>query len=82
MPDERSEDLERLFHAALDREPEERAAFLETACSDSPGLKDRVEALLAADRRASDFLARPAWSLPAGSSAPEAGSAGGAAEPG
>ncbi len=82
MPDERSEELERLFHAALDLEPEERATFLETACSGIPGLKDRVEALLAADRRATDFLDRPAWSRPADTPPAEARAAEEAAGPG
>src|SRR5262245_48532441 len=40
--------IEDLFHAALEREPAERDAFLAEACSDDPTLLDAVKALLAA----------------------------------
>src|SRR5438309_1977636 len=42
---------------ALERAPEERAAFLEEACAGQPGLRAEVEALLAAHSRAGVFLA-------------------------
>ncbi len=63
MQGDRLERVERLFHEALEREPRERAAFLEEACGGDPDLRARVEALLAADRRAADFLDEPAWAL-------------------
>src|SRR5215475_16021595 len=40
--------IEDLFHAALGREPAERAAFLAEACADDQSLLDAVKALLAA----------------------------------
>src|SRR5262247_349033 len=40
--------IEDLFHAALEREPTERAAFLAEACADDPSLLDAVNDLLAA----------------------------------
>jgi len=40
--------IEELFHAALEREPAERAAFLAEACADDQSLLDAVKALLAA----------------------------------
>ena len=40
--------IEDLFHAALEREPAERAAFLTEACSDDQSLLDAVNDLLAA----------------------------------
>src|SRR5262245_22427167 len=40
--------IEDLFHAALEREPAERAAFLAEACADDPALLDAVNDLLAA----------------------------------
>jgi hypothetical protein len=40
--------IEDLFHAALEREPAERAAFLADACADDQSLLDAVNDLLAA----------------------------------
>src|SRR5262249_33226671 len=40
--------IEDLFHAALECEPAERAAFLAEACADDPRLLDAVNALLTA----------------------------------
>src|SRR5262247_91622 len=40
--------IEDLFHAALEREPTERAAFLAEACADDPNLRDAVNDLLVA----------------------------------
>src|SRR5262250_3400836 len=40
--------IEDLFHAALERESAERAAFLVEACADDPPLLDAVNDLLAA----------------------------------
>jgi len=37
-----------LFLSALDRTPEDRAAFLDEACAEDAGLRERVEALLGA----------------------------------
>ncbi len=42
--------VEELFHAALDRPPEERAAFLDRACDGDAELRREVESLLAADQ--------------------------------
>jgi len=43
-----------LFHAALERPPAERDAFLAAACSDDPALRADVRSLLAGHARASD----------------------------
>ncbi len=51
-----AEFVEQLFEAALAREPAERHAFLEEACSGHPELRRTVEELLAADERAGSFL--------------------------
>jgi eukaryotic-like serine/threonine-protein kinase len=48
--------LEDLFHAALERPPAERAAFLAEACGDDPELRVEVERLLEADAQASVFV--------------------------
>ena len=42
---ERWRQVERLYHAALEREESERGAFLDEACSGDPGLRDEVGSL-------------------------------------
>jgi serine/threonine protein kinase/Tol biopolymer transport system component len=51
---------EELFHAALEREPSERAAFLERACAGDEALLRDVTSLLRADERAGRFIEEPA----------------------
>jgi serine/threonine protein kinase len=51
--------VEQLFEAALAREPGERAAFLDRACSHDPELRRTVEELLADDANAGSFLQHP-----------------------
>src|SRR5262245_32078452 len=48
--------IENLFHAALEREPAERAAFLAEACADDPRLLDAVNALLTAHDQSWSFV--------------------------
>jgi len=48
--------IEDLFHAALEREPAERAAFLAEACADDPRLLDAVNALLTAHDQSWSFV--------------------------
>ncbi len=50
---------EQLFGEALDLEPEQRSAFLDQACRDTPGLRRLVEELLLQDQLAGSFLGRP-----------------------
>ena len=52
MSDERWTIVDRLFDAALEREPHERAAFLDEACADDEALRREVESLLAHASRA------------------------------
>src|SRR5215475_8632087 len=40
--------IEDIFHATLEREPAERAAFLAEACADDQSLRDAINDLLAA----------------------------------
>src|SRR5512139_1936324 len=51
---------ERLFHAALERPPGARGAFLDEACADDAELRRQVEVLLSKDEQAGSFLERPA----------------------
>jgi hypothetical protein len=74
---------EEIFHEALARSPEQRAAYLEQACSGDPALRASVAALLQANIGATGFLpacgARfPACPLPghAGKRAPHFGGSG------
>jgi serine/threonine protein kinase len=56
---------EEIFHQALARRPEERAAYLEQACAGHPALRSEVEALLRANVGATGFLEQPAPALAA-----------------
>src|SRR5881397_3023857 len=57
--------IERLYHAALEREPEARAAFLNRACAGDEELRGEVEGLLAYDDKASSFIDEPALEVAA-----------------
>jgi serine/threonine protein kinase/TolB-like protein/Flp pilus assembly protein TadD len=61
MTPERWQRVEELFHAALEREASQRAAFLDEACAGDPDLRRQVEALLAYDAEESSFLEAPAF---------------------
>jgi eukaryotic-like serine/threonine-protein kinase len=56
--------VEALFHAASERAPESRPAFLDTACADDPELRRQVELLLSNERQAGNFLEIPALADP------------------
>src|SRR5438876_11641000 len=60
MPAERSQQVEHLYHAARERDPGERAAFLEQACAGDDALRCEVESLLAEDSGVRSFLETPA----------------------
>jgi serine/threonine protein kinase/tetratricopeptide (TPR) repeat protein len=57
---ERWERLNQVFHAAVELAPEQRAGFLDYACSHDPGLRAEVERLVAAHERAGPFIEGPA----------------------
>lgn len=48
--------IEEIFHAALERQPAERAAFLAEACGNDASLLDAVKALLAAHEQSFSLL--------------------------
>jgi serine/threonine protein kinase len=52
---DRWREIENLYHAAREREPDERRAYLETACADE-SLRREVESLLANDDLVAHFL--------------------------
>jgi len=62
----KSEGLQRIndvFQSAVERPPEERAAFLEEACHGDEGLRSAVERLIASDARAENFIETPAFEV-------------------
>ncbi len=62
MRPERWRQIEDLYHAALQVEPEQRAAFLDNACLPDSDLKREVESLLSQGQSTSQGpLDRPAW---------------------
>jgi serine/threonine-protein kinase len=62
---DRWREVEAMFLATRDREPEKRATFLEHACGADIALRNEVESLLAADQGATGFLEPPGMpSLP------------------
>jgi len=60
MPAQRSQQVERLYHQARERDPHERAAFLDQACGGDDALRREVESLLAEDDGVRSFLETPA----------------------
>jgi eukaryotic-like serine/threonine-protein kinase len=65
MKPERWQQLDELFHAGLEREPGERAAFLDDACAGDQSLRKQVEALLAGHEMAGSFIESPAMEVEA-----------------
>jgi serine/threonine-protein kinase len=59
---ERWQQVSQLFQSALEREPNERAPYLQDACGDDDALRRQVESLLAAHNKADDddFINAPA----------------------
>src|SRR5713226_8420173 len=60
MEPERWRKVEQLFHAALEREENQRAAYLAGACQGDEALRREVESLLARQKQAENFMEKPA----------------------
>lgn len=60
MAAERRQQISELYHAARERSPEERSAYLKEACAGDDALCAEVESLLRYDAASADFLERPA----------------------
>ncbi len=60
MESERWREIERLYYAALERAPDERAAFLAEACAGDESLRREVVSFIAASDRIGSFLEPPA----------------------
>src|SRR6266567_4399069 len=63
MTPARFQTIEEIFLAALEQEPEQVSAFLETTCEGDELLRGEVEALLASDQRAGRFIEKSAVGL-------------------
>jgi serine/threonine protein kinase/Flp pilus assembly protein TadD len=65
MDTDRAVRLEQLYHSALQYQPAERGAFLESACGADLGLRREVESLLAHNEEAEKFIEAPALEMAA-----------------
>jgi WD40 repeat protein/serine/threonine protein kinase len=59
-------DAKSIFGKALELEPPARAAYLDEACADDPGLRARIDGLLDAHGQAGAFMRQPATAVAAG----------------
>jgi serine/threonine protein kinase len=64
MPD-RWRQIEELYHGAMERDSEERSAFLAEACAGDEALRREVESLLTYQRQAEPLLEKPALEVAA-----------------
>jgi serine/threonine protein kinase/Tol biopolymer transport system component len=65
MQPDRWQQIDQLFHLALEREPAQRAVFLEQACSGDESLRSEIEALISSHEQADSFIETPASDLAA-----------------
>jgi serine/threonine protein kinase/Tol biopolymer transport system component len=65
MQPERWQQIDQLFHRALEREPAQRAIYLEQACSGDESLRSEVAALISSHEQADSFIETPASGLAA-----------------
>src|SRR5262245_56767403 len=68
---DRWEQIERLYHAALERGPDAREAFLDEACAGDEDLRREVAGLLACDVPSDSFIQSPAIEIAARAMAAE-----------
>src|SRR6266550_1736592 len=67
MKPERWQQIKILLQSALEREPNQRAAFLAEACADDESLRSDVESFIGSYEQAGDFIEAPAFELMADS---------------
>ena len=60
---ERWRRIESIYHAARERDPEQRRKFIAEACADDQNLRREVESLLAQGSKAPGPLDEPAWDV-------------------
>ena len=59
MKPERWQQIQDLYHAALEREPGEQSIFLDQACAGDEALREEIESLLAHHQQAGSFIETP-----------------------
>ena len=59
MTSERLQQIEELYHFALEKDPADRLAFLNESCNGDEELRQEVESLLASQAEAGDFIEEP-----------------------
>jgi eukaryotic-like serine/threonine-protein kinase len=57
---DRWQNIERIYHAALEREESQRVSYLEQACAADQSLRDEVESLLKYAERPAEYFNKPA----------------------
>src|SRR5438094_4197982 len=65
MTPERWQKLEEFFHAALEREPDDRAAFVVEVCDGDDDLRRELESMLDHHEQADSFIESPAYEIAA-----------------
>ncbi len=75
MEPDRWRKIEELFHAALERDESQRAAFLEEACAGDPAMRAEVESLLAHHHQGEGLIDQPAFEVAAKALARQGGQA-------
>src|SRR5882724_10644735 len=65
MQPERWQQIDQLFHLALEQEPGQRSVFLAQACSGDQALQSDVEELISSHEQAENFIETPASDLAA-----------------
>jgi len=70
MTPERWQRIRELFHATVERNADERSAYLVSACAADPSLRADVEKLISSHEQAASFLERAETALPAAESSP------------
>ncbi|HEX4950705.1 MAG TPA: protein kinase [Blastocatellia bacterium] len=63
MKPEQWQQVEQVYHAALELQSDERAAYVAQACADDATVRREVESLLRHDEQAVEFIERPAIAL-------------------
>ena len=61
MNTQRWQQVNDLFHSAVERAPEERTAFLDAACQGDESLRREMKSLLASHERTENFIESPAF---------------------
>src|SRR2546425_3640876 len=56
MTPQRFQQISQIYQATLEREPEQRSAFLQQSCGGDPNLRQEVESLLASEKSAEAFF--------------------------